>query len=403
MTGRRHIDLIKDAQLRGRDGLFDLRIEDGVIVAIEDSLETLLEDNVCSAHGRLLLPGFVDLHTHLDKTMCGLPNISGTLQEAITVWLGAARLHTYESVYTRARAGLERAIVHGTTALRTHVDVITPAHLESVRALLQLRQDFRGRIDLQLAALGRPGEPESYALMAEAIRMGVDCVGGAPLIEQNPEASVLAAFKLAARYGCPIDLHVDETEDPHVSSLRQIAALTKANGMQGRVTAGHCVSLAFMDQGAALEIVNQCAEDGVTIVTLPSCNLVLMGRNLQPTPRGVTRVKDMLAAGVNICIGSDNVRDPFNPFGDYDLLYAANLCAHVAHLSGASEIDTCLDMITRFPARAFYGRETGIAVGALADLVLLDESDPAAIVPVMPPRARVIKGGYEITESKSGQ
>jgi cytosine/creatinine deaminase len=403
MTHHKTVDLIKDAQLRGRDGLFDLRIDDGVIVAIEDNLETLLEDTVLNAHGRLLLPGFVDLHTHLDKTMCGLPNASGTLHEAIAVWLGAVHLHTYSSVYTRARAGLERAIAHGTTAMRSHVDVITPAHLESVRALLQLRQDFRASIDLQLSALGRPSEPESYALMAEAIRMGVDCVGGAPLIEQNPEASVLAAFKLAARYGCPVDLHVDETEDPQSSSLRQIAALTKANGMQGLVTAGHCVSLAFMDRAAALEIVALCTETGITIVTLPSCNLVLMGRGREPAPRGVTRVKDMLAAGVNICAGSDNVRDPFNPFGDYDLLHAANLCAHVAHLSGTDEINTSLDMVTRHPARAFYGREVGIDVGAPADLVLLEETNPAAIVPVMPPRAAVVKRGYGITESMPGQ
>ncbi len=325
----------------------DVLAIDGVIVRTETALAAPAGAVVIDAHRRLLLPGFVDLHTHLDKTFCDIDNHSGTLREAIDIWLAATHLHTRESVYKRARRALERAISHGTTAMRSHVDVVTRQQLGSVEALLTLRDEFRDRISLQLVALGHLATSRAERdTVVEAIRMGVDFVGGAPALEPDPAASVRAAFEIAAETGAAIDLHIDETEDPQSRTLELLAELAQASGMHGRVTAGHCVSLAFMDETSAGRIIAACANAGVAVVTLPSCNLNLIGRGMQPAPRGLTRVKQLLGQGVHVVAASDNVRDPFNPFGDYNMLHTANLCAHSAHMSGVRELRTVLDMVT---------------------------------------------------------
>ena len=228
-------------------------------------------------------------------------------------------------------------------------------------------------------------------------------VGGAPALTPDPSASLAASFALAERFGKPIDLHIDETEDPASPTLLALAEMTIAAGMQGQVTAGHCCSLAFMDERDAGRVIERVAAAGLHIVTLPSCNLVLMGRGMQPPPRGVTRVKELLAAGVNVCAGSDNVQDPFNPFGNYDPLQSAHFTAHTAHMTGADELAACREMVTNRAAAALGLDGYGLRVGAPADLVVLDTFDPKEAVTAPPPRLATFKNGRLVVRTQTEQ
>jgi cytosine/creatinine deaminase len=249
-------------------------------------------------------------------------------------------------------------------------------------------------------ALGFPGNTaENDSTMATALEMGVDLVGAAPAITPDPTATIDAVFALAERFGRPIDLHIDETEDPQMMTLSTLAQRTLAHGMQGSVTAGHCCSLAFADAKTAGEVIEQVAAAGIHVVTLPLCNLVLMGRGMQPVPRGVTRSKELLQAGVNVSAASDNVHDPFNPFGSYDLLQIAGLHAVVAHMTGEAELYTVLEMVTANPARVLGIDSYGIHPGATADLVILDSHRVLDAVTAPPPRLATFKHGRRIVHT----
>ncbi|MEZ4677945.1 MAG: amidohydrolase family protein, partial [Caldilineaceae bacterium] len=323
--------------------------------------------------GRVVLPGLVDAHTHLDKSYTPAYNQSGTLLEAIDLWRAYKGRRTKADVQTTVRRALKTAIANGVTAMRSHIDVEAAGDLQTVETILELRDEFRAQITLQLVALGyAAGFLEQRATMETALAMGLDFVGGAPALTLDPRAEIDALFALAEKYGKTVDLHVDETEDPRMNTLAYVAEKTVAHGLQGQVTAGHCCSLAFFDGVTAGKTMDQVAAARLNIITLPSCNLVLMGRTIRPTPRGVTLVKELLARGVNVCAASDNVHDPFNPFGNYDLLQIANLNALVAHLSGEAEIGTALAMVTSNPARALGLSATAVRVGVAADLVIVD-------------------------------
>ncbi len=348
--------------------------------------------------GRVVLPGLVEPHVHLDKTYLNsrghFPNHSGTLLEAIDVWRAAKKQRSRADVQTAVRRALRAAIAHGVTAMRSHVDTEEPCDLETLAAILEVREEFRHAIDLQIVALGFAGtSPVVDRVMAAAMAMGADSVGGAPALVPHPAASLATIFALAERTGKPIDLHIDETEEPAGCTLSVLAEMTIATGMQGLVTAGHCCSLAFMEEAEACRVIERVAAAGISIVTLPSCNLVLMGRGMHPPPRGMTRVKELLAAGVNVCAGSDNAQDPFNPFGSYDPLQSAQLAAHIAHMTSEDELDACRKMVTGWAGTALGLDGYGLQMGAHADLVVLDTFDPQEAVTAPPPRLATFKNG----------
>ena len=347
--------------------------------------------------GRVVLPGLIDSHTHLDKTYSTLENCSGTLLEAIDVWQRVRPTRRYEDIQATARKALRRAIANGVTAMRSHIDISDADQLLPLRAILDLRAEMQQQIELQLVALGAAGT--NRAAMEQAMQMGAALVGGAPALCADPQADIDAAFEVAEKFGRNIDLHIDETEDPNMLTLDYLADKTIEHGMQGRVTAGHCCSLAFADEETAKRVIDKVAEAQINIITLPSCNLVLMGRNHSPTPRGTTRVKQLLAAGVNVCAASDNVRDPFNPFGSYDMLQIANLNAHVAHMTGEAELWQALEMVTTNAAQTMGLGDRSIAVGNQADLVILDTTDPLEAIISPPPRLATIKAGKLIVET----
>lgn len=393
--------ILRQARLADTTTLVDIALAAGRITAIAPTL-SITAANEWDLAGRVVLPGLVDAHTHLDKTYFPLHNQSGTLMEAIEVWRAHKRNRTKEQIQATVRRALQTAVANGVTAMRSHVDVEAASDLATIETILALREEWREMLDLQLVALGYPGgSAEQRTAIRSALAMGVDYVGGVPALTPDPSAEVDAAFALAETFGKPIDLHIDETEDPQMLSLARLAEQTVAHGMQGQVTAGHCCSLAFVDQSTAVRVIDKVAQAQLHIITLPSCNLVLMGRNHQPIPRGVTRVKELLARGVNVSAASDNVSDPFNPFGSYDLLQIANLNAHLAHLSGEAEIQQSLQMVTHNPAQALGLSDYGIAVGKRADLVVLDTTTGLEAVTTIPPRLATFKNGRLLVQTQT--
>ncbi len=399
--------LLTNVRLPDKIGLVDIAIADGRISQIGLSIPDAAAQR-WDAGGRIVLPGLVEPHVHLDKTYLNssghFPNRSGTLLEAIDIWRAAKKQRSLADVQTAVRRALRAAIAHGVTAMRSHVDTEEMDDLETLAAILDVREEFRHAIDLQIVALAFAGtSPIIDRIMADALALGADLVGGAPALVPDPVASLDTIFALAERTGKPIDLHIDETEDPASRTLLTLAEMTIAAGMQGQVTAGHCCSLAFMDDQEAGKVIERVAAAGISIVTLPSCNLVLMGRGMQPPPRGVTRVKELLAAGVNVSAGSDNVQDPFNPFGDYDPLRSAQLAAHTAHLTGADQLTACREMVTSRAAAALGLDGYGLRVSAPADLVVLDAFDPQEAVTAPPPRLATFKNGRLIVRTQTEQ
>ena len=332
--------------------LQDIALETGKIVAMANRLEDSGREER-NLEGRIVLPGFVEAHCHIDKTLTidRVENASGTLLEAILNWVAFKPNLTRADYLARGRRALLMALRMGTTNLRTHVDVDAGGSL-ALESVLELKQEFVGRVDLQIVALGGPGVSDAeFAAMRHALELGADIVGGCPAIRSDPKAEVVRALELAEQFGRPVDLHIDENENPESLSLETLAEETIVRGLEGRVTAGHCCSLAFMDERTAARVVEKVARAKLNIVTLPACNLVLQGREMNPTPRGLTRVKQLLEAGVNVVTGTDNVQDPFQPLGNYDLLAASNLTALAAHMTGRTQMLETLEMTTTRAAK----------------------------------------------------
>jgi cytosine/creatinine deaminase len=346
--------------------------------------------------GRVLLPGFVESHCHLDKTMSlgseGLENTSGTLLEAIERWYPSKLSRSKDDFKRRATFALNQAIAKGTTALRSHIDMDADKGLEVLEVMQELKQDFKDKLPLELVALGRPGTLEGDALMAEALKNGIDIVGGCPHITPDPVACMKSALDLAERFDRPVDLHMDEDENPDVLDLDELAEMVKARGLQGRVTADHCCSLSVQPKHVQEKVIEQVSEAGISIVSLPAVNLMLQGHT-QPMTRGLVPIKKLLAHNVTVAVGSDNVRDPFQPMGNYDLLWQANLAVHAAHLTSPSERRVALELVTTQPAKILGLQNYGLDIGCKADMVILDAYDLDSALAMMAPRLRVYKAG----------
>jgi cytosine deaminase len=396
--------LLQDAVLL--DGTpVDLGIRDGHIVALQMGLRGNAGQTL-ELGGRVIMPGLVEPHTHLDKslTVGQAQNRSGTLLEAIDLIGKLQREFTRETVRKRALRTARMFIAAGVTAIRSHVDVTERINLIGVDALLDVREEMRGLIDIQLVTLATSlsNNPQGRALLHEALRMGVDVVGGAPALDGDPRQHIDFIFALAKQFGRPIDLHMDESDDPKDFWLPYLAEKTMAEGFQGRVVAGHCCALAAVDQETAARTIERVREARISVVTLPSANLYLQGRSdTGKIRRGITRVRELLEAGVPVCCGSDNVQDPFNPFGRGDLLLVANLLAHAAHLGSPTEQAAVLEAITIAPAAALQLPGYGLALDCAADLVVLDTLDPLTVLATVPARRYVIKGGAVVAETRT--
>jgi cytosine deaminase len=402
--------LVKNVALEGADGLRDLGIAGGRFVSIELPPTTTAATMILDAEGRMAVPGFVEPHIHLDKALISerAPvNVSGTLTEAIEILWEIKRNYTAEEIADRASRVLTRAIENGISHLRTHVDVDPIGGTRPAQGLIRARERFRGLIDIQIVAFPQEGivkSPGTEALMREVMKLGVDVAGGMPFNEASPADSrrhIEIVFEIAREFDADIDMHVDETDDPNAQTLEVLAELTVKNGWQGRVTAGHTCALASYPRAYADQVIALLSVANVNMIANPATNLMLQGRlDDYPRRRGVTQVKELLAAGVNVACGQDCVHDTFYPFGQNDPLEIAFLLCHASQMSQPAEILAVMDMVTRNGARALRLPDPRIVVGAIADLVVLDARDAREALAMRTLRRWVIRKGRLIAEGK---
>lgn len=354
---------------------------------------------VLAVGGRLVVPGFVDAHVHLDKAFLveRTPSREGTLAEAIRVTGEAKRRFTVEDIRARARAVLDLAVAHGTTAMRSHVEVDPIVGLKGMEALLPLREEYRDRLDLQLCAFAQEGilkTPGTEALLREALRSGADLVGGCPYNDTDGPAQVDVVFALAREFGVDADFHLDFFDEPEHLHIRYVAEKTIREGWQGRVAVGHLTELAACDEAEQARLIALIREAGIAVITLPATDLYLMGRrDTRSVRRGLTPVKRLLAAGVTVATATNNVQNAFTPVGNADPLLLAYLLVVAAHMGTEAEMAAVLDMLTVAPARILGRADHGLAVGAAADLVVLEARSVAEAVGTLPARRWVLKNG----------
>jgi cytosine/creatinine deaminase len=363
------------------------------------------------ADGRLLSPPLVDPHVHLDCVLSvGEPrhNQTGTLLEAIQIWSDHKPTLTVAGVKARARQVIGWEVAQGTGFIRSHVDVCDP-NLTAVRALLELREEVRDLVDLQLIAFPQDGIlsfPDGKALMREAMHLGVDVVGGIPHYEWTREdgiEEVRFVFDLAEELSAPVDLHCDETDDEQSRFLEHVAAQTMRRTMQGRVVAGHVTAMASYNDAYAFKLTQMLRRAGVTIVANPLDNIVLQGRfDTYPKRRGMTRVKELDAAGINVACGHDSVMDPCYPLGRGSMLDALSMLVHVAQMTGRDELFRAYDMVTTNAARG-AGRSNAIEEGACANFVIFDCEDEVDAIRLRPAARHVVHEGRLVAETKPAQ
>jgi len=381
----------------------DIRVVDDRIAAIVPAgdLEPAAGDTVLEAGGRLLSPPLVDPHVHLDAVLTvGEPrhNVSGTLIEGILTWAERKKDLTHDDVKDRARQAILWEVAQGTGLIRSHVDVCDP-DLVALRALLELREEVRDIVELQLIAFPQDGVlsfPNGRELMREAIRLGCDVIGGIPHYEWTREDGVEEVnflFDLARETGRPIDLHCDETDDEQSRFLEVVAARTIRDGMGGRVVAGHTTAMGSYNDAYAFKLLQILRRAGVTIVANPLDNIVLQGRfDTYPKRRGMTRVKELDAAGVNVACGHDSIMDPWYPLGRGSMLDALSMLVHVAQMTGRDELYRAYEMVTTNPARA-AGVETALKEGGTANFVVFDCEDEAEAIRLRPAARWVVRQG----------
>ena len=404
--------LIRNATLPdGRTGI-DLRVQDGRIQALGphlfDGQPAPAGTELIDAAGCLLSPPFVDAHFHLDATLShGLPriNTSGTLLEGIALWGELKPLLTHEALVARALQYCDWAVAKGLLAIRSHVDICDD-RLLAVRALLDVKQQVAPYLDLQLVAFPQDGllrSPGALANLERALDLGVDVVGGIPHFERTYAQgtdSVRQLCELAAQRGLRVDMHCDESDDPQSRHIETLAHHTQRLGLQGRVTGSHLTSLHSMDNYYASKLIPLIAEAGVHAVANPLINITLQGRHdSYPKRRGMTRVPELRAAGVNVAFGHDCVMDPWYGMGSGDMLEVAHMGLHVAQMTSQKGIGACFDAVTVNAAKVMHLPGYGLEVGCDASFVLLQARDAVEAIRLRANRLKVWKQGKLVAQT----
>ena len=396
--------LFKGARLPGGSIPVDIGIQDGLIAPAGPAARETID-----LHGSLVTPALVEVHIHLDAALTvGEPrqNLTGSLFEGIAIWGERVKSLTVEDVKKRARTVLRWQLANGVQHVRSHVDVCDP-ELRAVRALVELREEVGDQMNLQLVAFPQQGIQSfdgGEELMRRAIELGIDVVGGIPHFEisrEYGEQSVKFVMALAAEHGLRVDIHCDETDDEHSRFVEVMAAETIRLGMEGRVTASHTTAMHGYNNAYAHRVINNLKRARMHMVTNPLDNSVLQGRfDSYPIRRGHTRVKELLAAGVNTSIGHDSVMDPWYPLGYGDPLQAAFVLAHYGQMSGAEELKTLIQMITAHPAAALGVENYGLEVGNRADLVAFAAPSEMDAIRLVAPRRLVLRGGKVVARTE---
>ena len=392
--------ILRNARLSGRpmtEPLLDVGIDKGRIAAVHPHLAA--DGMEIDLAGRLVAPGFVETHIHLDKSdiLDRCASEQGTLEEAIGLAAAAKKQFTAEDVHTRAAGTLEKAISHGTTHMRTHLEVDPSVGLRSLDGVLPLVEEYRWAIDLEICVFPQEGllnNPGTDELMVAALRRGCRAVGAAPYTDTDPHGQIDRVFALAREFDVDIDMHLDFGHSAEYTDIDYVCEQTERSGYGGRVTVGHVTKLSVIDPLALNKVARRLADAGVAVTVLPSTDLYLMGRHQSHSVlRGVTPVHRMLDAGVNCSLSSNNVLNPFTPLGDCSLLRMANLYANICQVGDSAGLAECFRMVTDRPARILRLGDHGLAVGSSADLTVLDAPTPEDAVRRLAPVLRGFKRG----------
>lgn len=402
--------LIVNARLPEGGTPVDIAVRDGRIVEVAPGIAargTPAAETIDAA-GNLVSPPFVDAHFHMDSTLSyGMPRInrSGTLLEGIALWNELKPELTHEALVERALLYCDWAVARGLLAIRSHVDVCDP-RLLAVDALLEVKAKVAPYIDLQLVAFPQDGlyrRPGSEDLLIEALNRGVDVVGGIPHFERSMAdgaASVRRLCEIAAERGLRVDMHCDESDDPLSRHVETLAYETQRLGLHGRVTGSHLTSMHSMDNYYVSKLIALMAEADLGAIANPLINITLQGRHdTYPKRRGMTRVPELMAAGLTVAFGQDCAMDPWYPLGSGDMLNVAAMGLHVAQMTGLDQMRSCFDAVTTNPARLLGLEGYGLAAGCRADMVILDAGDPVEALRLSATRLSVIRAGRVIART----
>ena len=358
----------------------DIGVAQGRIAAIAQRLTDDAE--TFDANGRLVVPGFVETHLHLDKS-CILDrcaSVEGTLDEAIREVSAAKRGFTVEDVYARASRTLEKAIVNGTTRVRTHVEVDPGIGLTGFEAIGKLADAYRWAVDVEICVFPQEGltnNPGTEELMRAALAQGAKVVGAAPYTDADPRAQIDRVFRMALDFDADIDMHLDLGDSAEHMDAGYVCELTRRHRYGGRVAIGHVTKMSLLPPEPFDALARQLADAGVAVTVLPSTDLFLMGRGARDgAVRGVLAAHELLQRGVNCSVATNNVLNPFTPYGDCSLIRMANLYANVCHVGTATGLRDAFDMVTWRSARLMRLADYGVEIGQPADLVILDCTTP---------------------------
>jgi len=399
--------IIRNANLPdGRTGI-DIAVANGSIVDTGSHLDARGHREI-DATDRLATPPFVDSHFHLDSALSyGRPRVneSGTLLEGIELWGELKPELTVENIKARALTLCYWAIARGTLAIRSHVDV-SDDKLLAVNALLEVRREIRPYIDLQLVAFPQDGYfryPGSAANLEQALDLGVDLVGGIPHFERtmaDGASSVKILCELAAERGLRVDMHCDESDDPLSRHIETLAFQTQRLGLHDRVTGSHLTSMHSMDNYYVSKLIPLLAEAGIHVVANPLINITLQGRHdTYPKRRGMTRVKELMEAGINVAFGHDALMDPWYSFGTHDMLEVAHMGLHVAQMTGVDQTRQIFEAVTYNGARVLGLQGYGIDPGCHGDIIILQARNVQEALRLKPARLFVIRRGVVIAET----
>ncbi len=405
------IDLvIKNARPIGRGGaLADIAIANGKFVAIEPTIAA--DAPMIDVDGRLVTPGFVETHVHLDKSRildrCSMTR--GDLAEAIAVSAKAKAEFTAEDVHDRASRTLEAAILQGTTHMRTHLEVDPTIGLRGLEGVAPLAREFAWAIDLQICVFPQEGllnNPGTDELMVEALKRGCRAVGAAPYTDSNPHGQIDRVFEMAREFDVDIDMHLDFGATADGMTVDYVCRCADAYKYGGRVAIGHVTRAAALPIAEFEALAKRLANAGVALTVLPATDLYLMGREHvhdHNVPRGVTPAHKLLHHGVNCSLSTNNVLNPFTPFGDSSLIRMANLYANIAQVGKTADMDECFDMVTGRAARLMRLTDYGVEVGKSADFVVIDTTAPSLAVAEVAPVLKVFKRGRMTVIREAGK
>lgn len=401
--------IIKQATLRGKDGLWTIVIQDGIIQQITSEEIEEGSHEVINVGGALILPPFVEPHIHLDTTLtAGEPewNLSGTLFEGIQRWSQRKENLTLEDVKDRATKALKMQIAQGIQHVRTHVDVTDP-ELTALKALLEVKAEMAAFVDVQIVAFPQEGilsYPNGAELLEESLKLGADGVGGIPHFEFTREygvESLKIAFQLAEKYDRFVDIHCDEVDDEQSRFVEVVATEAYERGMGHKVTASHTTAMGSYNDAYTYKLFRLLKLSNINFIANPLVNVHLQGRfDTYPKRRGLTRVKELQEAGLNVCFGHDDIFDPWYPLGNGNMLQVLHMGIHLAQLMGYEQIVNSLDFVTSNSARALNVEGYGVEEGTTANFIVLDAENEYEAVRKQATVCYSVRNGKVISETK---